>query len=84
MILVQMSTTPNWSRAQTGRLGLTLEEGGEVLVEDDVGVEHDRAPPHLPHAVPLAQHVLATAGEELMTRLQVRARGLAVMSLPTD
>src|ERR1700738_3531418 len=50
-----------------------LEEDAEVLVEQDVGVEHDRAPPHLPRAVHLPQHVLAATGEELMIGLEVRA-----------
>src|ERR1700730_10824927 len=59
-----------------------LEEHAEVLVEQDVGVEHDRAPPHLPRAVHLAQQILAATGEELMIRLQMRAahqkRGLGL------
>src|SRR2546429_8885180 len=50
-----------------------LEEDAEVLVEQDVGVEDDRAPGHLPRAVHLAQQILAAAGEELMICLQVRA-----------
>src|SRR6266446_2280200 len=61
---------------------LTLEEDAEVLVEQDVGVEHDRAAPHLPRAVHLAQQILAATGEKLMIRLQVRAvhqkRGLGL------
>ena len=52
-----------------------LEEDAEVLVEQDVGVEHDRAPGHLPRAVDLAQHVLAATGEELMIRIQASSRG---------
>src|ERR1700730_1044074 len=50
-----------------------LKKYAEVLVEQDVGVEHDRAPLYLPRAVHLAQHVLAATGEELMIRLQMRA-----------
>src|SRR6266571_1254041 len=61
---------------------ITLEEDAEVLVEEDVGVEDDRAPGHLPRAVRLAQHILAATGKELMIRLQVRAvhqkRGLGL------
>src|SRR5262249_25959799 len=43
----------------------------EVLVEEDVRVEDDRAPGHLPVAVDGSQDVLAEAGEELVVRLQV-------------
>src|ERR1051326_8139301 len=50
-----------------------LEEDAEVLVEKHVGVEHDRAPRHLPRAVHLAQHILAAAGKKLGIRLQMRA-----------
>ena len=46
-----------------------LQEDAEVLVEEDVGVEHDCAPPHLPRAV----QVLAVAEEELVNRPEVRA-----------
>src|SRR5689334_11291815 len=59
-----------------------LEEDAEVLVEQDVGVEDDRAPGHFPRALYIAQHILAATGEELMIRLQVRAvhqkRGLGL------
>ena len=54
-------------------LDFRLEEDAEVLVEEDVGVEHDRAPGHFPRAVHLAQQILATTGEQLMIGLQVRA-----------
>src|ERR1700730_1036953 len=59
-----------------------LQEDAEVFVEEDVGVGPDRAPPHFPRAVDLAQHVVAATGEELVIRLQVRAahqkRGLGL------
>ena len=61
---------------------VVLEKHAEVFVEQDVGVEPDRAPSHLPRAVHLPQHVLAATGEELMIRLQMRAvhrkRGLGL------
>jgi len=60
---------------------LTLQEDAEVLVEQDVGVEHNRAAPHPPRAVHLAQQILAATGEELMIRLQVRTRN-AVLASP--
>src|SRR5258708_26176035 len=44
---------------------LILEEDAEVLVEEDVGVEDDRAPCHFPRPSHLAQHILAIAGEQL-------------------
>src|SRR5207248_5480828 len=50
----------------------TLQKNAEVLVEEDVGVEQDRALGHLPPAGNLPQHVLAGAGEELVIRLQMR------------
>jgi hypothetical protein len=69
-------------REASSRLGLILEEDAEVLVEQDVGVEHDRAHPHLPCAVRPPQQILTATGEELMIRLQVRAihpkRGLGL------
>src|SRR5438132_10813912 len=52
---------------------LTLEEDAEVLVGEDVGVEHDRAP--RPRSVHLPQHVLAVTGEELVIRLHMGALG---------
>src|SRR6266478_2502496 len=73
-----MCTTTIWAPPRDA----PLEEDAEVLVEEDVGVEHDRAPGHLPCAIHLAQQILAAAGEELMIRLQVRAvhqkRGLGL------
>jgi hypothetical protein len=49
------------------------EKHAEVFVEEDVGVEDDRAPRDLPRAVHLPQRILAATGEVRMIRLQVRA-----------
>jgi hypothetical protein len=69
--------------AKPGPFGqLTLQKDAEVIIEQDVGVEHDRAPGDLPRAVHLAQHMLAAAGDELVIRLKMRAvdhkRGLGL------
>jgi hypothetical protein len=61
-------------RAQTVRAAFDpLGEDAEIFVEQDIGVEHDRALGHLPRAVHFPQQILAATGEELMIRLQVRA-----------
>src|SRR6266700_2233760 len=46
-----MCTTTIWAQPRDA----PLEEDAQVLVEEDVGVEHDRAPGHLPCAIHLAQ-----------------------------
>ena len=50
-----------------------LKEDAEVFVEEDVGVEHDRALRHLPGTLDLAQQILAAAGEELVIGFEMRA-----------
>jgi hypothetical protein len=50
-----------------------FEEDAEVFVEEDVGVEDDRAPGDLSCAVHIALQILAAAGEELVIGLRVRA-----------
>src|SRR4029077_7160925 len=66
---------PSWPRSSALRSHPLdgLEEDAQVLVEQNVGIEHDRAPGDLPSAVHPAQHVLATAGEDLVVGLQMRA-----------
>jgi hypothetical protein len=54
---------------RTRGLGLSaLEEDAEVLVEQHVGVEHDRAHRHFSRAVYLSQYFLAATEEKLMIR----------------